>query len=200
MATSIPPFTTDLSVARPRADSSIQAEQRGVEGDPHEPLHGADAVAKLRELAEGAQSCFFCTQFATSETGGARPMSVREVTDDGAFWFLSAIDSHKNRELAQDPAVRLYLQGSSHAGFVFVEGRATISRDLDRIRRLWNPLIRTWFTEGAEDPRITVIRVDPTHAYYWDTRHGGVVATVKMLIGAAIGKTMDDSVEGPLTV
>ena len=48
------------------------------------------------------------------------------------------------------------------------------------------------------DPRITVIRVTPTDGYYWDTKHGNAVAGVKMLIGAAIGKTLDDSIEGEL--
>jgi hypothetical protein len=34
--------------------------------------------------------------------------------------------------------------------------------------------------------------------YYWDTKHGTAVAGIKMLIGATIGKTMDDSIEGTL--
>ena len=34
--------------------------------------------------------------------------------------------------------------------------------------------------------------------YYWDTKHGRAVMGLKMLIGAAIGKTLDDSIEGTL--
>ena len=49
-------------------------------------------------------------------------------------------------------------------------------------------------------PHITVIRVTPTDGYYWDTKHGGFVAGIKMLVGAAVGKTMDDSIEGKLRV
>ena len=44
----------------------------------------------------------------------------------------------------------------------------------------------------------TVIEVTPVTGYYWDTKHGSLVAATKMLIGAAIGKTLDDSVEGRL--
>jgi hypothetical protein len=40
--------------------------------------------------------------------------------------------------------------------------------------------------------------VKPTDGYYWDTKHGAAIAGAKMLIGAAIGKTLDDSVEGQL--
>ena len=75
-------------------------------------------------------------------------------------------------------------------------GAATVSTDRDRIESLWSPLFKTWFTGGIDDPRITVIRFEPTAGYYWDTKHGNVVASVKMLIGAAVGKTLDDSVEG----
>jgi general stress protein 26 len=69
-----------------------------------------------------------------------------------------------------------------------------------KIKELWEPIIRTWFTGGVDDPRITVIKVEPSEGYYWDTKHGHMVAGVKMLIGAAVGKTLDDSVEGRLTV
>ncbi len=60
--------------------------------------------------------------------------------------------------------------------------------------------MKTWFTEGVDDPRITVIRVQPNEGYYWDTKHGSAVAGIKMLIGAAISKTLDDSIEGTLRV
>jgi hypothetical protein len=50
----------------------------------------------------------------------------------------------------------------------------------------------------VDDPRITVIKVVPSEGYYWDNKHGNAVAGVKMMIGAMIGKTLDDSVEGKL--
>jgi hypothetical protein len=43
-----------------------------------------------------------------------------------------------------------------------------------------------------------VIKVKPTDDYYWDTKHGAAIAGAKMLVGAAIGKTLGDSVEGQL--
>lgn len=51
-----------------------------------------------------------------------------------------------------------------------------------------------------DDPRITVIKVEPTGGYYWDNKHGNAVAGVKMLIGAALRKTMDDSIQGQVKV
>ena len=127
-------------------------------------------------------------------------MNVRQVDDEGNLWFLSADDSHKNEDLALDPSVKLYFQGSPHSDFLQLSGRATISRDKVKIKELWEPVIRTWFTGGVDDPRITVIKVVPSEGYYWDNKHGNAVAGVKMMIGAMIGKTLDDSVEGKLDV
>ena len=165
-----------------------------------ENLSSRDAIAKIKELVEKAESCFFCTAVSTGGSNGARPMNVRQVDDEGNLWFLSANDSHKNKELSKDPSVKLYFQGSAHSDFLQLSGTASITDDKAKIKDLWNPVIKTWFTEGVDDPRITVIKVTPSEGYYWDTKHGNAVAGIKILIGAAIGKTLDDSIEGKLDV
>ncbi len=166
----------------------------------HEDLHAEDAIEKIKELVDEAESCFFCTAATEYDSVGARPMAVQEVDDAGNLWFLSADDSHKNAEVKQDARVRLYFQGGKHSDFLLLDGVATVSRDKTRIKELWKPVMKTWFTEGQGDPRITVIKVTPTEGYYWDTKHGMAVAGIKMLIGAAVGKTLDDSIEGRLKV
>ena len=163
-----------------------------------EDLTGKKAVERIRDVVKQTESCFFCTAVSAGGSGATRPMSVQEVDDDGTLWFLSASDSHKNRELEKDPAVRLFFQGSEHAGFLTLTGTATVSRDRKRIKDLWKSVLKVWFTEGENDPRITVIGVRPTGGYYWDNKHGSAVAGIKMLVGAAIGKTLHDSIEGEL--
>ena len=163
-------------------------------------LSGPDAVEQIKTIVSQAATCFFCTDVSTGGSSGARPMSVRQVDDAGNLWFLSADDSHKNAEIALSASVKLFFQGSAHSDFLQLSGHATISRDKARIKELWEPVIKTWFTGGVDDPRITVIKVVPSEGYYWDTKHGNAVAGIKMLIGATIGKTMDDSVEGRLRV
>lgn len=163
-------------------------------------LSGRDAITKIKELIEQASTCFFCTTVPLGDSSGARPMSVQQVDDQGSLFFLSAIDSHKNQELAKDPSVRLFFQGSAHSDFLQLNGKAVVYVDKAKIKELWRPIIKTWFTEGVDDPRITIIKFAPTDGYYWDTKHGSAVAGIKMLIGAAIGKTLDDSIEGKLSV
>jgi general stress protein 26 len=163
-------------------------------------LAGTDAIAKIKELVASAKSCFFCTTIAMAGSTGVRPMSVLRVDDDGNLWFLSAIDSHKNTEIALDSDVKLFFQGSAHSDFLVITGRASITTDKAVIAGLWSPILRTWFTEGLDDPRVTAIKVTPAHGHYWDTKHGSAIAGMKMLVGAALGVTLDDSIEGEVTV
>jgi general stress protein 26 len=165
-----------------------------------ENLHGVQAIEKMKAIVDEAKSCFFCTAETSGNSSNARPMAVQDVDDDGNLWFLSADDTQKNEELAVDASVKLYFQGSAHSDFLELSGVATVSRDESKIKELWKPIHKTWFTEGQDDPRITVIKVTPTDGYYWDTKHGNVVAGIKMLIGAATGKTLDDSISGKLQI
>ena len=166
--------------------------------DNREDLAGEEAVKKMKELVEKANSCFFCTKINKNESFSTRPMSVQKIDDEGNLWFLSASDSKKNAEIASDPSVQLLFQGSQYSDYINIYGTATISKDKAMIKELWQPILKTWFTEGQDDKRITVIKVVPTESYYWDTKHNMAVGLVKRLIGAAIGKTMDDSIEGKI--
>jgi len=165
-----------------------------------EDLFGSDAVERMKAIAKQASSCFFCTQFREGQPVTTRPMAVQKVDDRGSFWFLSSADSHKNEQLEAESNVQLLFQGSAHSDFMTLYGDAVVTRDKAKIKELWEPILKTWFTEGVDDPRITVIEVRPRDGYYWDTKHNRAVAFAKMAVGAAIGKTLDDSIEGTLHV
>lgn len=164
--------------------------------DNFKDLIGQEALDKIKELTKSAGAGFFCTKITTGEAFTTRPMAVEKIDDNGNFWFLSASDSHKNRELATDPSVQMLFQGSSYSDFLTLYGKATISTDKQKIEELWDPSMKTWFTEGKDDPRITVIKFTPTDGYYWDTKNGMAVAMVKRAYGAIVGETYDDSIEG----
>ena len=165
-----------------------------------ENLSGAKAVERIRETVDKAKTCFFRTGASAGESEGVRPMNVRKVDEAGNLWFLMAGDSHTVQEIGTGRDVDLFFQGSAHSDFLHLVGQASASRDKAKIKELWEPVLKTWFTEGEDDPRITVVKVSPSRGYYWDNKHGTVVAGVKMMIGAATGKTLDDSIEGKIRV
>lgn len=161
-------------------------------------LEGQEAWKKAKEIAESAKTCFLCSNIKTGLPFSTRPMSFQKFDDNGDIWFLSAVDSHKNEEISDDPFVQLLFQESAHSGFLTLYGIAEISQDKQKIEELWEPIAKTWFTEGKDDPRIRVIKVSPTQGHYWDNKHGDAIAFVKMTAGAILGKTFDDSIEGKL--
>ena len=161
-------------------------------------LVGQEAGEKIRELVEKANSCFFCTRITSKEPLKTRPMAVQKVDDHGNFWFLSASDSEKNEDIRIDPYVQLLFQGSQYSDFLSLYGIASITKNKEIIKGLWEPMLKAWFTEGEDDPRITAIKFEAKEGYYWDNKHGNAVAVVKTMIGAMLGKTLDDSIEGRL--
>ncbi len=166
----------------------------------YKDLFGEEAAHKIKELVDKAGSCLFCTDIRTGQAFATRPMSVQKLDDHGNLWFLSPDDSHKNDEVHADPYVQVLFQGSSYSDFLSLYGVATISKDKQKIKELWQPILKTWFTEGIDDPRITVIKVKPVDGYYWDTKHNMAVGMVKRVVGAIVGKTLDDSIEGKIKV
>ena len=161
-------------------------------------LTGAPAIERLREIARAVDTVMFITRHEEFPLM-VRPMAVREVDEDGTLWFLSASDSDKNVELQRDPRVTLAFQNQSKYEYLQLSGRAGIHRDRALIDKLWTKFAESWF-DGKDDPRITVISVRPESGHYWATENGKVVASVKMLLGAAGANVSHPGVAGELRV
>jgi general stress protein 26 len=172
----------------PAPDSDVSIE---------EDLSGPAAARKITDLVKAGNSCFFCTLGMGSQLH-ARPMTVMEVDDSGALWFFTEIDSLKNIELDRDPRVTLFFKEGDNAGHLKLDGNVEQVTDKATIHRLWSPKLRAWFTEGEDDPRICVLRVDPVSGEYWDNRHGSAIAGLKMLFGAITAQRVDEGVHGHL--
>lgn len=164
-----------------------------------ENFTGTAAIEKLKALAEDARTCMFTT-FTSGKPLPSRPMALQEVDAQGSLWFMSAASSDKNKELAADPSIQLFFGNNSASEYLSIYGTATISQDRAKIKELWNPFIKVWFQEGPDDPDLTLIEVKPEACNYWDTKHNKMVAWAKMAASMIIGKTMDDGVEGKLSI
>jgi general stress protein 26 len=158
-----------------------------------------EAIDKFKDLVKHESTCLFTTRL-TQVPLTTRPMGVQKVCDQGNFWFLSPRDSDKNREIAEDPRVQLFISNTSNYEFLSVYGKATISRDQQKIDEFWNDIHKAWFPEGKNDPNISVIKVAPEQGFYWDTKDGKLVSMIKILASAVSGKTLQEGVEGTISV
>ncbi|MBE7170571.1 MAG: pyridoxamine 5'-phosphate oxidase family protein [Williamsia sp.] len=162
-------------------------------------LYDKEAVEKIKDLAKSANICMFTTQLTQLPLSSV-PMATQEVDDEGNLWFLSGRTSHKNGHIQADPRVQLFFTNTSSSEFLSIYGTAKITADRAEIEQLWTPIAKAWFTEGKNDPELTVIKVTPEESYYWDTKNSKAVSMLKILAATVTGKTMDDGVEGKLNV
>lgn len=166
--------------------------------DNIQDLDHQEAIAKMKELA-GDQTCHFCT-FGKDGALTARPMATQQVDDDGCFWFFSARESNKNKDIQEGSKVHLFYGNPGKQHYLAVEGEAAISKDPAKIDELWTSFAKAWFQGGKDDPRLTLIKVRPTSGYYWDTKHHKMISFLKIMASIVTGKTMDDGLEGTLKV
>ncbi len=162
-------------------------------------LSGSEGIKKLQVLSRQVDMCMFCTDLGSSPFQ-TRPMSTRDVDDEGNIWFFSRESSHKNFEIKQDDEVQLIYAQPDNSHFLSVYGEADIIKSKEKAEELWSAFAKTWFNDGVDDPELTIIRVKPKDVYYWDTKHGRMVSLLKIVAGAVTGKQMDDGIEGKLKV
>jgi general stress protein 26 len=128
-------------------------------------------------------------------------MATQEVDEEGNIWFMSDRSSDKNKEIDKDNKVQLFYSHTGNYEYLSIFGRAEIVNDRSKIEELWSPMAKTWFKEGKEDPNISLIKVTPEDAYYWDTKNNKMVSLIKFAMGAmGITPKNDGDVEGRLKV
>jgi general stress protein 26 len=161
-------------------------------------LSQQEAIDKFKELVKHESTCMFTTDL-TKVPLTVRPMHVQEVCDQGNFWFLSSSESDKNKEIENDSRVQLFISNPSKYEFLSVYGKASISRNPDKIDKYWNEMTKAWF-DGKDDPRITVIKVTPEEGFYWDTKDGKLISMIKIVASAVTGKEFEEGVEGKISM
>ena len=162
-------------------------------------LQNEEAIKKMKELVEDIKTCMFCTN-TTKIPFNTRPMATADVDDEGNLWFISNAESNKNDEIKDDATVQLIYAKGGDSEFLSVSGKATIVKDQEKINEVWNMFAKAWFKDGKKDPEVSLIKVVPSDVYYWDTVHGKMISLLKIAISAVSGASMDDGVEGKISL
>lgn len=142
-------------------------------------------IDRVWELAERIGICMFITW--DGERQRSRPLAAHIDRKAHAIDFLTDVDGHKDEQIARFPIVSLAFSDGQKNRYVAITGKAEISNDRARIKKLWNPWAKAWW-DSAEDPKIRVIRVTPEDAELWDTP-GRIASTVAMFSAVLTGKS-----------
>lgn len=165
---------------------------------PQQNRSGQEAIETIKKLTVKAGVCFFVTNIR--KNAHSIPMSLQGVDEEGILRFISSSEITHNQNLANDPTVQLYFLNNSSYEYVFLQGKATISKDRALIDKYYSQFADAWF-EGKEDPRITVISVKPEEGYFYETKDNKVFTMAKMIFAAVTNtKVEDGGIEGELNV
>jgi general stress protein 26 len=165
-----------------------------------ENLNDEEAIDKLKSLVNEIMVCFFCTNVNTNIGATCRPMSAIKVCDQGNIWFFSDKNSDKNKAIASNKNVQLFFSHPGKSSYLVVDGEAEILFDKTKIEELWTPIAKIWFKDGKDDPDISIIKVTPTNAYYWDTDGNRMVNFLKFVASVATGSNFVTGTKGNLEI
>jgi general stress protein 26 len=165
-------------------------------GDTKDLIH-QEAIDKIRELAN-RKICLFCTY--NNNDIVSRPMDTQDVDENGALWFMSRKDSIKNMQISENSRVYLMYLDDSKQHYLSLDGIAEILYDREKIGELWTPATKAWFTEGKDDPEISLLKVTPEKGHYWDTKNGALISLIKVAAAVITGKEMDGSIQGDINL
>ena len=163
-------------------------------------LKNNEAIEKLKNLVDEIMICLFCTNLKTDDGSTCRPMSAIKVCDEGNIWFFSEKNSDKNIAIETSKNVQLFFSHPGKSSYLVVNGEAEIILDQKQIEELWTPIAKIWFKGGKDDPNISIIKVNPTNAYYWDTDGNQMINFIKMVASVATGKNLITGNQGTLKV
>ena len=161
-------------------------------------LNHNEAIDKIKSLVDDIKICLFCTDLKTDDGSTCRPMSAIKVCNQGNIWFFSEKDSDKNKAIIADKNVQLFFSHPAKGSYLVVNGEAEIILDKTKIEELWTPVAKIWFKEGKDDPTISIIKVKPSNAYYWDTDGNQMINLLKMIASVATGKNLVTGNEGAI--
>lgn len=165
-----------------------------------ENLINEEAIDKLKSLVDDIMVCLFCTNLKTDDGSTCRPMSAQNVCDQGNIWFFSERNSDKNKDIKQNEHVQLFFSHPGKSSYLVVNGEAEIIIDSTKTEELWTPITKIWFPKGKDDPNISIIKVSPTSAYYWDTDGNKMINFLKMIASVATGTNLVTGKEGAINV
>ena len=165
-----------------------------------ENLNNKEAIDKLKSLVNEIMVCLFCTDLKTGDGSTCRPMTAIKVCDQGNIWFFSEKNSDKNKAIASDKEVQLFFSHPGKSSYLVVNGEAEIILDTEKIEELWTSSAKIWFKEGKNDPNISVIKVTPKGAYYWDTDGNQMINFLKMVASVATGANLVSGNQGSIKV
>ncbi|MEL6926031.1 MAG: pyridoxamine 5'-phosphate oxidase family protein [Bacteroidota bacterium] len=113
------------------------------------------------------------------------------MEDNGNIWFFTDIGSDKIDEIINNNQINFSFSNESENEYVSVSGTAYPVKDQEKINELWNVFVKAWFPEGKKSDALTLVKVQPETAQYWDGSSSKIIQMYKIAKAVATGKSYE---------
>ncbi|MBB5394452.1 pyridoxamine 5'-phosphate oxidase family protein [Mucilaginibacter sp. AK015] len=140
------------------------------------------------------------TTYNAEKGFNSRPMGTADVDNEGNVWFFTNEYSPKASEISVENTVSLTYSDIKNHTYLSVVAEASIVDDKAKMKELWNPFVQAFFPEGLDDPKLTLLKLTPTDAEYWDSSSSSMVVLFNILKATITGKMYDEGEHGKIDI
>lgn len=158
-----------------------------------------ESLKYLQEKVKEVKTAMLTTY--TAENGfSSRPMGTADIDENGDIWFFTNEYSPKASEISVENTVSLTYSDGANNTYLSLVAEASLVDDKAKMKELWNPFVQAFFPEGIDDPKLTLLKVSPTDAEYWDSNSSSMVVLFNMLKAVVTGKQYDEGKHGHIAL
>jgi len=136
-------------------------------------------LQKVRKIVDDVKVAMLVTETDDGQLR-SRPMHTSDYDDNGNIWFFTNEYSGKVEELENDRAINLSYAHPGQADYLSISGRAYVIDKQEKMKELWNPMLKAWFPEGLESDRLALLKVVPQQAEYWESSSNKLMRLFKV--------------------
>ena len=153
----------------------------------------SEARKRLWELIKDIRFAMFTARHSNGHLH-SRPMTTQntDLDNDGSLWFFMSRAGSPVADLKMDAAVSVVYADIGADSYVSVSGNALVVEDMGKKQQLWSKMAEAWFPGGAQDADLALVKVEITHADYWDVKDSKFVQLYRMAKAVITGNPPTD--------
>ncbi len=130
---------------------------------------------------------------ANVENAHARPMTAQLEEDRSSIWFFTSTENALVKNIGRSSKGVGTFVSKNHDLYATIHGKLTLDNDKVVIDRLWNKFVAAWYEGGKNDPKLALLRFEPSNGEVW-LSGSSIVAGIKMLLGSDPKQDYKDNV------
>ncbi|MBC7914633.1 MAG: pyridoxamine 5'-phosphate oxidase family protein [Pyrinomonadaceae bacterium] len=138
-----------------------------------------EGIQQLRGLINRGDVAMLCT--IHEDHIRSRPMATSDIDEEGNIWFFTDEHSHTTQQLNKNHRITLSYSDHLNGIYLCLNGSASVVKDKNKMEKLFNAVAYEFFPKGLDDPKIALLKVEPKHAEYWDSRDNTMVNFIGIL-------------------